>query len=731
MITDSVTAFFAADAGSEQALYQLCKQDNRNDQLNQPVGSAQYSYRVQGGAGNRYVVSTGSFRSSRRAIELTGFTESAGRVDCGVAQAAFAFALSSGGNINLPFYYGSGGRPTVDSTITVTLTSGSPQPVTLSLTNDPFIPTGVTATFSPSSCTPNPTCTSQLSFKNGGAMWAGWWTVKVSGSAGTATGNTSFGVTIPAPSCDSPFWTIAYKGDTMCSIKAYYHDFVSGGGGPFYWYINDFVWPGGPSVISTMNPYIDPNGGLCPGTTLPIPCISTVIPFSAQQNGPAPYRVKVYRTTPPGGSPGPVACTGSFPDPIITCPFDGTPPAAVTNLVASDATISSIKLSWTAPGDDGTTGTAASYDIRYSTSAITDANWSSATQVSGEPTPLAAGSAQSTTVSGLSTNTLYYFAMKTSDEVPNISALSNVPSLSTLTTYTLTIDKSGSGSGTVTSDPAGIDCGSTCSKDYPIDTVVTLTASASGRSTFGGWSGAGCSGTGTCVVTMAAAKSVTATFNSSPIARWKLDDGSGLTAIDSAGTSNGNLINGPAWTTGKLNGALSFDGLDDYVDTAAKAWGISNNLTVSAWIYATADTNDNNIWSIGNSGDYNEAGILGLRTPGQLMFLFYDNPGGTVYRRAYSSVNAVPLNTWVHVAGVVNNNEMYVYVNGVDVSSTRDGTGVSLSDYSRKVFLGKWPTSVNYFFTGKIDDVAMYDQALSTTQICGLYKAQSGSVSCP
>ncbi len=111
-----------------------------------------------------------------------------------------------------------------------------------------------------------------------------------------------------------------------------------------------------------------------------------------------------------------------------TPPADTTPPAAVTNLATSSPTSNSITLTWTAPGDDGSTGTATSYDIRYSTATITDTNWASATQVSGEPTPLVAGTNQSMVVSGLSAATTYYFALKTSDEVPNVSALSNVPS---------------------------------------------------------------------------------------------------------------------------------------------------------------------------------------------------------------------------------------------------------------------------------------------------------------
>ena len=92
---------------------------------------------------------------------------------------------------------------------------------------------------------------------------------------------------------------------------------------------------------------------------------------------------------------------------------------------------SSVQLSWTAPGDDGATGTATTYDVRYSTSPITEANWASATQATGEPSPQVAGSAETFTVTGLSASTTYYFAIKTSDEFPNESAISNVPSVAT------------------------------------------------------------------------------------------------------------------------------------------------------------------------------------------------------------------------------------------------------------------------------------------------------------
>jgi hypothetical protein len=112
-------------------------------------------------------------------------------------------------------------------------------------------------------------------------------------------------------------------------------------------------------------------------------------------------------------------------------PPDTTPPAAVANLATGTVTANSMALSWTAPGDDGNIGTATSYDIRYALAQITESNWATATQAGGEPAPLVAGTAQSFTVTGLSCGTTYFFALKSSDEIPNISAISNSPSQST------------------------------------------------------------------------------------------------------------------------------------------------------------------------------------------------------------------------------------------------------------------------------------------------------------
>ena len=104
-----------------------------------------------------------------------------------------------------------------------------------------------------------------------------------------------------------------------------------------------------------------------------------------------------------------------------------------------------------------------------------------------------------------------------------------------LIAYRLTVSKAGTGSGTVTSNPAGISCGTACTGSYGSGTSVTLTATAASGSTFTGWSGA-CTGTGSCTVSMNAAKAVTATFN---LPRYTL-------TVNKAGTGSGTVASYPA-----------------------------------------------------------------------------------------------------------------------------------------------------------------------------------------
>ncbi len=80
------------------------------------------------------------------------------------------------------------------------------------------------------------------------------------------------------------------------------------------------------------------------------------------------------------------------------------------------------------------------------------------------------------------------------------------------TLYELTVATSGTGTGSVTSSPTGINCGADCTEQYGASNVVTLTATPSSFDRFSGWSGACTGQSTTCQVTMDGAKSVTATF---------------------------------------------------------------------------------------------------------------------------------------------------------------------------------------------------------------------------
>ncbi|GJL57542.1 MAG: hypothetical protein NPIRA03_03990 [Nitrospirales bacterium] len=158
---------------------------------------------------------------------------------------------------------------------------------------------------------------------------------------------------------------------------------------------------------------------------------------------------------------------------------------------------------------------------------------------------------------------------------------------------TLTITKAGTGSGTVTSVPAGIACGNDCTQGYANGTSVTLTAVASGGSTFEGWSGSGCegTGTGTCAVNMTGARTVTATFTQNP------------------GNQPPTVSAGPSITialpnTATLTGTVTDDGLPDSPGTVSSTWSkVSGPGTVT---FANAS-------ALSTTASFSQAGTYVLR----------------------------------------------------------------------------------------------------------------------
>jgi hypothetical protein len=94
---------------------------------------------------------------------------------------------------------------------------------------------------------------------------------------------------------------------------------------------------------------------------------------------------------------------------------------------AEGQSTASVTLAWVAPGDDGNVGTAAVYDVRFYKDSITEANWSLASQIEGEPPPRLAGTLEVFTISGLPSNSTLFFAVKAADEAGNWSPVSNSP----------------------------------------------------------------------------------------------------------------------------------------------------------------------------------------------------------------------------------------------------------------------------------------------------------------
>jgi len=128
--------------------------------------------------------------------------------------------------------------------------------------------------------------------------------------------------------------------------------------------------------------------------------------------------------------------------------------------------------------------------------------------------------------------------------------------------YVLSLSKSGSGSGSIISSPADIDCGSDCSESLADGTSVTLTATPTFGSSFTGWSGAGCSGTSTCTLTINSAQTVNAEFAALPP----------VPANDNF--ANAVTLNSPTAVTGTTVNATHESGEPDHASlgSAASIW---------------------------------------------------------------------------------------------------------------------------------------------------------------
>jgi Tol biopolymer transport system component len=128
----------------------------------------------------------------------------------------------------------------------------------------------------------------------------------------------------------------------------------------------------------------------------------------------------------------------------------------------------------------------------------------------------------------------------------------------------IAVNKSGGGGGLVTSAPTGISCGASCSAFYDDGTQIVLTADPNPGSTFAGWSGGGCSGTGTCTVTLDADKNVTATFDGAEQRTLQ---------VTKTGPGKGSITSAPAGVACGATCSAQFDDAEQVVLTATPSQG--------------------------------------------------------------------------------------------------------------------------------------------------------------
>ena len=198
------------------------------------------------------------------------------------------------------------------------------------------------------------------------------------------------------------------------------------------------------------------------------------------------------------------------------------------------------------------------------------------------------------------------------------------------------------------------------------------------------------------------------------------NEGSGTIAFDSSGNNNnGNLVNGPVWVDGKFGKALSFDGVDDYVDIPTFPSLNKKNITISFWIkplnagHGTGWYNSDTIIYIGGTTSSIK---LGYQSTNKIWV------DGWLQDSGESGV--VPLNTWTHVVFVQTSTSWSIYLNGI-LSFTRTNSGTSNTVEGTVIIgssLGKMGV---YNFTGIIDEVRIYNRALSEEEIQALYQAKA------
>jgi prepilin-type N-terminal cleavage/methylation domain-containing protein len=197
---------------------------------------------------------------------------------------------------------------------------------------------------------------------------------------------------------------------------------------------------------------------------------------------------------------------------------------------------------------------------------------------------------------------------------------------------------------------------------------------------------------------------------------WPFDEGTGTIAKDYSGNgNNGTLINGPTWTTGKIGGALSFDGVDDQLYKQDPNGLFANNApqSIVAWVN---HTRGNVVESILGLTNPSLGSAIQLGTKGNNVFSVWKWGGGVLI----SDPNPLSLNAWTHWAYTYDGATHRLYRNGILVSSS---TAAPQSAAPSLLIVSGYNINSAEKFLGSIDEVRLYNRALSDAEIKALYDA--------
>ena len=190
-------------------------------------------------------------------------------------------------------------------------------------------------------------------------------------------------------------------------------------------------------------------------------------------------------------------------------------------------------------------------------------------------------------------------------------------------------------------------------------------------------------------------------------------------ANDSSGKGNNGTVNGTGnWVPGKINQALQFDGISTYVDCGNGAsLNLTDAVTITAWIRMDFTAGDRKI--AGNQDGTTGGYKFGIYTNNKIEFeIRTATNAGTLSRNAAGGT-ALQQGVWYHVAGVYSKGQYlrtYVYGNLDRELVTTAVLGSSTGTFK----LGREPMSANYYWLGPMDDVAVYNRALSPEEILWL-----------